>query len=689
MIQNKVIYLLLPLVLFPVFWSLNNKVIDGNVVVVSTAETEKVKKELDETRRSVEELGREMRNLKEKTLEIESTQKRSQSTPALPSRDYDGTIQISSAVLQSNCPSIESTNIITNIQSKYNNDAYTQTYPKVPSMPPGYADLSKHFQSKCNGKEKTCSVKAPGDRVAGLNKLVIEYQCGSSDILREVRHEVKPGETEITLKCSTQKAATRKTVKNISPVRYRHQNRDFELWPIGFSVPGHRYVGSVSWKERHFADLIPSNTATYIHKGKVGTEGKAEPDHEYFSNYKHSFYCVTRKKKGWDALRHYEILSSGCVPYFIDIDRMPSNTMAFFPKDLVSQAMRLPGVTFVDDHNGSFNKKNSFIIDESRFNKTDYFRLASKIQAHARKYLTSEAMASYILEALTASGGPTNPQKVLFISHCYPDFMGDSLWSGFKELELMGKLEKVDDIVPPKGNAVSEYWVKMYGNCNKGRKTALMTSVKTMKKEEFYSGAGGWGNHRTHNEFESSAVDHEDIPKRILRKEYDAVIYATPTRTMAWSDEVTQAYKPHEVVLLHGGDDPTPIDVYESHSRIGTVFVREIYDDGYVTNEKICSAAPGIAEIQGHDCCLMADGPLSIVWNQSFPSSETWVHCAKEAGECQCDTVVRFGTPKETRWSVYDMKMAGKSSVKCVNRIGNGVFPDPAVGKPKTCQCKK
>ena len=42
----------------------------------------------------------------------------------------------------------------------------------------------------------------------------------------------------------------------------------------------------------------------------------------YYKQYAMSFYAITRKKAGFDALRHYEILAAGAVPYFLGIDEV-------------------------------------------------------------------------------------------------------------------------------------------------------------------------------------------------------------------------------------------------------------------------------------------------------------------------------------------------------------------------------
>ena len=46
-------------------------------------------------------------------------------------------------------------------------------------------------------------------------------------------------------------------------------------------------------------------------------------------------------------MRHYEIILAGSVPFFLDLERMPSETMDRFPKKLVLQLMLLLLVALV------------------------------------------------------------------------------------------------------------------------------------------------------------------------------------------------------------------------------------------------------------------------------------------------------------------------------------------------------
>ncbi|KAJ9466023.1 hypothetical protein DIPPA_09796 [Diplonema papillatum] len=610
--------------------------------------------------------------------------------PTSDPTDVNGSIFVLAAAAYCNCPVLVNGGNATKVLEKANVGAYTRAFPNGIN---GCVDATAKVSQACNGLS-SCAYKV--EQLAPVKgcpqKFVVDYSCDGKPARHESIYNLKPGNVA-KLDCNKLRPVPPviRQVNGVKPVKFVHNGMSIDVWPVGFTVPGHRYVGSLPWKEQDFADLIPGNGATYTHK----QNSKGEPDTEYFQSYKRSFYCVTRKKKGWDCLRHYEILAAGCVPYFVDLPRLPATTMAFFPRDLVWEAMNLPGVKF-NDEKGAFWYKESFSIDHDVFNTTRYYELATKIQAHARRHLTSEAMAQYILRALEVSGGPTLPKRVLFINHCYHDFMADSLWSGFKELELKGVLEKVTDVVPPAHLSLggkNSNWGKLYGhgNCRFGRKVPLMTSAATLKRSEYYQGVQGWGNHRSHNYWTDDVpFDPEAMPARIAAKEFDVVVYATPTRTSAWLDDVAKYYPPTSVAFLSGNDNAENLDSYAKFSSMGRMFVRELYDEagGEIENTRVCYEAPGVADSQGLDCCAMQDGGARIMWSSSIEDKSKWIACGKENDKCECATEVRFGDSVHGQWAVMDLNLTKKELI-CKNRDAGGIFPDPAVGLPKTCQCRE
>ena len=117
-------------------------------------------------------------------------------------------------------------------------------------------------------------------------------------------------------------------------------------------------------------------------------------------------------------MRHYDILASGCIPYFEDLQNVHPMTMTHFPKELVWEAMHLPGVS-------------PGMIDHSIFDKQRYFEILEKLLKYTREHLTCRKMAQYLLEKI----GNPDPKRVLFLSSCQTqDYLRDSLYIGFRQL---------------------------------------------------------------------------------------------------------------------------------------------------------------------------------------------------------------------------------------------------------------
>jgi len=73
------------------------------------------------------------------------------------------------------------------------------------------------------------------------------------------------------------------------------------------------------------APLIPGKQETYIY----------DNEDDYNTMYQRSKFAITKKKYGWDCLRHYEILGNKCVPLFENLENCPENTMKLLPKKLL------------------------------------------------------------------------------------------------------------------------------------------------------------------------------------------------------------------------------------------------------------------------------------------------------------------------------------------------------------------
>ena len=102
-------------------------------------------------------------------------------------------------------------------------------------------------------------------------------------------------------------------------------NGRMDVNPISFSIPKEKILNEDVTKTKLFATVVPGNPETYIF----------DKESDYYNDYASSYYGYTWKKAGWDCMRHYEILASGCVPAFRGLELCPPLVMKSFPKDLV------------------------------------------------------------------------------------------------------------------------------------------------------------------------------------------------------------------------------------------------------------------------------------------------------------------------------------------------------------------
>ena len=105
--------------------------------------------------------------------------------------------------------------------------------------------------------------------------------------------------------------------------------------PISFFLP--KYILQKVNKFYNFkkksllAHCDPRDRKTYIYKD----------EENYYKQYSEAYFAFTQYKGGWDCLRHYEILASGCVPFFDDIEHKPKYTMSNYPLKLQEEANKL------------------------------------------------------------------------------------------------------------------------------------------------------------------------------------------------------------------------------------------------------------------------------------------------------------------------------------------------------------
>jgi hypothetical protein len=105
------------------------------------------------------------------------------------------------------------------------------------------------------------------------------------------------------------------------------------LRPVSFKFPSWNLINlTTSWeKDQLLADVIPYFERSYKYVNEV----------DYYRQYHRSIFGFTRKKGGWDCMRHYEIVSNFCLPFFPDINEKPPFTMHDWPLSLQIRANKL------------------------------------------------------------------------------------------------------------------------------------------------------------------------------------------------------------------------------------------------------------------------------------------------------------------------------------------------------------
>ena len=282
------------------------------------------------------------------------------------------------------------------------------------------------------------------------------------------------------------------------------------IYPISISIPESKIVDSVPPKLKKYSTIIPGKLDTYI----FSTEK------EYYKEYQDSLFGYTQKKKGWDCLRHYEILANGCIPYFTDLSNCPQRILHSFPKKLILQAMEssTPEIYLQD------------LLD------------------YTREYLTCRAVAQSIFDRM----GHSTPNRVLFIIQFpEPDYIRCLTLIGCKQ--ILGIRCEETDIV---GHIYDDYSIPteyFYGNGFSYTKI-LPANLKILA---------------------------ENIEEQIKNHEYDIIIYGSAHRGgLPHWDIVTQYYRSDEIAVLCGEDYHTankcvPADIATKCS----LFVRELNSD--------------------------------------------------------------------------------------------------------------
>jgi hypothetical protein len=274
------------------------------------------------------------------------------------------------------------------------------------------------------------------------------------------------------------------------------------IYPITFSIPSEKIVNKIPEKKKLLAHIYPGRKKTYIFN----------KEKDYYKDYQISYFAITKKKNGWDCLRHYEIMANGCIPVFLNIKKCPPKTMYLLPKELFFEGNKL--------YDKLKHKKINELTEEEII---ECNLLIEKLLTYLRNNLTTDKLASYILKKTNNK----NVENILYLSKdLYPDYLRCLTLHGFKIL-LKNKCQDYPKI-PHIYKRQKIKYSKLYG---KG-----MTYTKLLNIDYH------------------TPCSKENIKQNIINKKYDIIIYGSFHRGMPFYDLVKKKYNRNKIILLCGED---------------------------------------------------------------------------------------------------------------------------------------
>jgi len=311
------------------------------------------------------------------------------------------------------------------------------------------------------------------------------------------------------------------------------------IYPLSYCIPDENIVDYDNIKyKKHIviSDIIPGENITY--------RFDCDDEKEYNENYQESLFAFTQKKGGWDSLRHYEILSNGCLPIFKNLNECPFHTLTTLPKELIIE----------------YSEK---LLPYKKANRKVYDEYVYKALEHVRNNCSASATTKYFLKKM---GHIQNIKNVLLVRcHEGVNYTRELFWIGMKRhiQGLYGIAVEYPKI---------EYLYKNY----EGNKNQLH----------------GYGFNYTKKLEDDYNFNENEIREKIKNKFWDMIIYGKigPDELFEGSypnlplwDDVSNNYKKEQIVFLYGGDeciDLTCDNKYSQHllfhSNLANCFVREL-----------------------------------------------------------------------------------------------------------------
>jgi len=291
------------------------------------------------------------------------------------------------------------------------------------------------------------------------------------------------------------------------------------VWPISLSYP-FSTVETIGPRKSLVSKIIPGDAYSF------------EDYQKYLDSYRQSYFGITHKKGGWDCFRHLEIMFSGAIPLMADALDIPEFSMVHYPKKELGQVF------------GEF-------VREAR-DPSDNVRQG--FQRHFNKFLTTEAMAGYLLRC----SGLLASKKILFI-----DTRLGSSPDHFSFLTLIGLVQlkgcNVSVLSP-----VPYIWADWNGSEDKlyGRGFGYTRILDSQSRNEI-------------------SDSYSKVRRQISDGVFDAVVFGSIMRNTKIFSYLQPVLDPKNTLLINGEDLPTPSETIEKLVNTGShIFIRSLGSDG-------------------------------------------------------------------------------------------------------------
>lgn len=295
------------------------------------------------------------------------------------------------------------------------------------------------------------------------------------------------------------------------------------LQPITFAIPENRIVslsnGSfMAAKKKRQATVIPGKLNTYVFREEA----------TYLQDYRQSWFGITHKKAGWDCMRHLEIMASGCLPKMHDLDHCPTETMVYYPKQMMALANQATNWTYED---------RAFLIQQ--------------MVQYIKQCLSCKSLAKRVLTIVKA---PKNA-RILFLDDQIPhmpDYQSNMLLLGLKQ--LVNPTEQLT----------------VYRDCD-----YHYTDFPEEQTHTLY-GRGFCYSRTLDPSLRRVDPSKEQLIQQLRENVFDVIVYGSIERSRPFWEEVqqTQAIR----IFVDGEDHPASqrLDLLNDLTQHGFVFYREL-----------------------------------------------------------------------------------------------------------------